>query len=150
VTDEKKPQDADKKKRDEELDSFWDIDALIPKRRAPHYAADTETAEIVLEVPASERSEHEKTESRHGERAIPPRTEPIVSSDQVKRRFIPPHTADEESRRPTPEREYTPDNALIPDPLPLSTQHRQEQMPASSRGKRRRRRALSRWHRSSP
>ena len=113
MTDEKKPQDADKKKRDEELDSFWDIDALIPKRRAPHYAADTETAEIVLEVPASEQSAHEETVSRQGERAIPPRTEPVTSSDKVKRRFIPPHTADEESRHPTPEREYTPDNALI-------------------------------------
>lgn len=113
MTDENKPQDAEKKKRDEELDAFWDIDALIPKRRAPHYAADTETAEIVLEVPASERSAHEETVSRQGEKAIPPRTEPIASSDKAKRRFIPPHTADEESRRPTPEREYTPDNALI-------------------------------------
>lgn len=113
MNDEKRPQNDAGKKRDEELDAFWDIDALIPKRRAPHYAADTEAAEIVLEPLASERSTSDESAPKKGVESIPPRDASEVAPDMVKRRFIPPHTADEESRRPTPEREYAPDNALI-------------------------------------
>ena len=52
LTDEtKKPSDGEKKKRDAELDEFWDIDALIPKRRAPHYAANTETLKTEHSAP---------------------------------------------------------------------------------------------------
>ena len=39
----------EKKRREAELDAFWDIDALIPPKRAPHFVGNTETAEIVLE-----------------------------------------------------------------------------------------------------
>ena len=91
-------QSDERKKRDEELDRFWDIDALIPKRHMPHPASDTETSEIVLEP--KERREPA------GEKIPAPKDEP-------KRHFIPPHTADEVRRQPDPEDEYTPDNALI-------------------------------------
>jgi len=103
----------EKKRRDEELDKFWDIDALIPKKRAPHYAANTETAEIVLDPTPSARSEG--SGRVRSTETIPPREESPrpVSAEGGKRRFIPPHTADEECRRPMPEREYVPDNALI-------------------------------------
>ena len=95
----------ERKKRDEELDRFWDIDALIPKKHAMHYGADTETTEIVLDAPTV--SEHEPCESK-------PRSIPVPQDDdRPKPRFIPPHTADEQSRKPTPDEEYTPENALI-------------------------------------
>ncbi|MBQ8310781.1 MAG: TerB N-terminal domain-containing protein [Clostridia bacterium] len=90
----------EQKKKDEELDRFWDIDALIPPRRVPHYTADTETAEIVLE-PTDTGSGEEKME------AVPKR------ADEPERRFVPPHTADEVSRALPPDEEYFPENMLI-------------------------------------
>ena len=90
----------ERKKRDEELDRFWNIDALIPKKTVAYRPSDTETAEIVLEPRSAE-------ETRLATEAIPPQ------STQPKRHFIPPHSADEASRRPSPELEYTPDNALV-------------------------------------
>ncbi len=87
-----------KNTRDAELDAFWDIDALIPAKKAPHMPHDTTAAEIVIEP------------------QVPPtqtREEPIPQpSDAPKRHFIPPHTAEGE-RRPAADEEYTPDNALI-------------------------------------
>ena len=93
---EKKKKDP----RDEELDRFWDIDALIPKRILPPTASDTDTAEIVLESVPRERREGEKTEA-------------IPSPDSAKRRYIPPHTAEEFANRPKADLEYVPENALI-------------------------------------
>ncbi len=96
----------EQKKRDEELDRFWDIDALIPQKRAVHYAKDTETTEIVLDAPSSQASH--RTE-KPAARSIPiPKAE-----DRPSPRFIPPHTAEEQSQKPTPDEEYTPENALI-------------------------------------
>ena len=99
--------------RDEELDRFWDIDALIPAKRVPrHRTPDTETAEIVLEPIAQTGTgnggETSDTSLRASQAAIPRRSE-----DAPKPHFIPPHTADEESRRPIPDEEYEPENALI-------------------------------------
>ena len=91
----------EKKKRNEELDSFWDIDELIPRRRAVHHAANTEAAEIIVPPPASQQPP-----ANAEAQTIPPRGE-------VKPRFIPPHTAEEEANRPAPLLEYTPENALI-------------------------------------
>lgn len=96
----------ERKRRDEELDRFWDIDALIPPKRAAHYTADTETAEIVLEQPTKGTDENGGTEA--------PRSIPIPKNeDAPKPHFIPPHTADEVKRQPRPDVEYTPENALI-------------------------------------
>ena len=92
----------EQKKRDEELDRFWDIDALIPKKRAVHYAKDTDTTEIVLDAPPSNMEKPA------------PRSIPIPKDgDRPSPRFIPPHTAEEQSKKPTPDEEYTPENALI-------------------------------------
>ena len=99
-------QDA-KKRREEELDRFWDIDALIPKRRMPQPVRDTETTEIVLEPPQQE-AERIST----GSPLRTPHTE-AIDRDAPKRHFIPPHTEHEELQRPKPLCEYTPDNALI-------------------------------------
>lgn len=95
----------DRKKRDEELDRFWDIDALMPRKRAVHYAADTETAEIELDALPTPASDETSKPT--------PRPIPIPKDDAPKPHFIPPHTADEQSRAPSPDEEYTPENALI-------------------------------------
>ena len=91
----------EKKKRSEELDRFWEIDELIPRRRAVHHAANTEATEITIPAPAPQAPK-EVSEAQ----SIPARGE-------VQPRFIPPHTADEEANRPAPLLEYTPDNAMI-------------------------------------
>ncbi|MBR3893972.1 MAG: TerB N-terminal domain-containing protein [Clostridia bacterium] len=90
----------EKKKRAEDVDRFWDIDALIPPKRAPRYPSDTDPVEITVDVP-------EKTaESRSREIPIP------APGEEPRRRFIPPHTAEEE-KRPSADEEYIPENALI-------------------------------------
>lgn len=96
--------ESDRKRRDEELDKFWEIDDLIPRRQAPRYAADTEAVEITIAPPTRAP---QKTIS-YGSQSIPP-----ADPEPPKRHFIPPHTADEFEKRPTPEYEYAPENALI-------------------------------------
>lgn len=85
--------DFDPKRRDEELDRFWEIDDLIPKKKMPRYTADTEAVEITIDPPKS------------------PSVRPSASAP--KPHFIPPHTAHEQSHRPAPLFEYAPENALI-------------------------------------
>lgn len=96
----------ERRRRDEELDRFWDIDALIPRKRAAHYVADTETTEIELtEIPSKTAETMQKPV---------PRSIPIPKEDdRPKPRFIPPHTEEEQNRKPAPDEEYTPENALI-------------------------------------
>ncbi len=91
--------DEEKKARDAELDAFWDIDALIPKKKVPYHTCDTSAAEIVLE-PMQPTNETERREER-----IPPAEEP-------RRHFIPPHTAAELTPAP-PDLEYIPENPLV-------------------------------------
>ena len=86
--------------RQDEMDRFWDIDALMPIRRAPHYAADTEATEIVLEPKKGESPTSKSS-------AIPPKKE------EPERHFIPPHTAEEATKERTPDAEYSPENSLI-------------------------------------
>ena len=94
----------EKKSREAELDRFWDIDALLPKKRAVHYVADTEAVDVVIEP----------TPSGNTSSAPEPRTVAIPKSNDVaKPRFIPPHTAEEQSNAPAPDEEYIPENALI-------------------------------------
>ena len=96
--------DEEKKRRDAELDAFWDVDALIPPRRAPHYVSNTDTAEIEL-PPVGSHESRPPTPSK--EASIPP------PSEEPHRRFIPPHTAEEEKRTAAPDLEYEPAHALI-------------------------------------
>ena len=86
--------DREKSKRREELDDFWDIDALIPPRRAPQYAHDTETTEITLE-PLQKGGATEK------------------DADEPRRHFIPPHTAEAHASQVEPDERYTPAESLI-------------------------------------
>lgn len=94
----------EKKRREAELDAFWDIDALIPPKRAPHYVGNTDTAEIVLDPIAL--AEPDPTPDRS--QAIPP-----PADSAPKRHFIPPHSAEEEQKAPAPDVEYVPENALV-------------------------------------
>lgn len=89
----------EQKKRDEELDRFWDIDALLPPRRVAQYATDTEATEIVLEP----------VEGVTGETKNVPNADARIPE----RRFVPPHTAEEAAHARTPDEEYFPENSLI-------------------------------------
>ena len=82
------------RKKREEMDDFWDIDALIPPRRAPQYAHDTEATEIVLEPLQRDALTERKT-------------------DEPQRHFIPPHTAEAHATRVEPDEQYTPANSLL-------------------------------------
>ena len=99
----------DRRQRDEELDRFWDIDALIPKRRAPHTPANTEATEIVLEPP---RQAVSKPMPNGKSEPIPRASSQVHSASEPRRHFIPPHQPDE-ARKVSPLLEYVPDNALV-------------------------------------
>ena len=78
--------------REEELDRFWDIDSLLPKKKPIFSSADTSTAEIEFGSPA---------------KSSPPEKSTVI------RRFIPPYTEETEKQAPVPQEEYTPDHALL-------------------------------------
>lgn len=80
--------EKDRKMREEELDRFWDIDALIPPRRAAHYRSDTEAVEIHSELPQSIKEE-------------------------TQTHFIPPYTPEQRPKEKRPEEEYFPTDSLI-------------------------------------
>ena len=94
----------ERKNRRDELDAFWEIDALIPAKRPPRYFADTEAVEITSEPIKRE------------ENASPRRfaSEPIANRpDAPKPHYIPPHTPEELAAKPDLLEEYSPENALI-------------------------------------
>ena len=73
--------------REEELDRFWDIGSLLPRSKKISYpSANTDTTEIEL----SEKPTLQKSTVRS--QAIPKESE----KERAIRRFIPPHTAEEE------------------------------------------------------
>ena len=94
----------DKKKgivgREEEMDRFWDIDSLVPKKKVG-YSGPVDTSTTEIEIPASNTSAEE------------PQKHPIPAADSTVRRFIPPHSAEQEEAHSKPLETYTPDNALI-------------------------------------
>ncbi len=91
--------DEKKEKRASELDDFWNIDALIPQRHAPHYPHDTEATEIEIGAPTSQNAPR-------GE-ALPQKKEGGPTP-----RFIPPHSP-ENVREIPPDEEYFPENSLL-------------------------------------
>ncbi len=114
----------EKRRREAELDAFWDIDALIPKKRAAQYSTDTSAAELVLEPPVTppEEEPHDAAIPKVGQTArreiiLPPSNEP-------KRHFIPPHKP--ETEKPKPELVYEPSHPLLRrvSIYPLRTDHR--------------------------
>ena len=100
--DEKK----DPKAREQELDRFWDIDALIPKKRAPIYPANTDTAELILEPPTA-------TPSGAQEEGKVAKPQPLPPAEEPERHYIPPHSAATERKTDTPDESYAPSNALL-------------------------------------
>ncbi len=104
--------EEEKKRREAELDAFWDIDALIPKKRAAQYPADTSAAELVLEPPAAMSGQTEDVSGSPCETSVAKR-EPILPSDAPKRRFIPPYTSETELNKPMPDLEYEPSHPLL-------------------------------------
>ena len=80
--------------REGELDRFWDIDALLPKKRSMPISKDVEAVDITDEAPI-------KSKSKSG------------SNTEPKRFFIPPHTENELLTECSPDEEYSPDNSLI-------------------------------------
>ena len=92
--------DEDIKKRDAELDDFWDIDALLPMRRAPRRAMDTEATEIELS-PIQEQGTRKEAERIPVQESVP------------ERHFIPPYTKAQAERERIPDTEYTPTDSLL-------------------------------------
>lgn len=89
-------QDEQKRSREEELDAFWDIDALLPKKKTFfNTPSDTSAAEIEFEPKQAVSAPQTQTQST------------------AVRRFIPPHSPTEEKQTPKPQAEYDPDHALI-------------------------------------
>lgn len=92
--------DRKEARKNTEMDDFWDIDALLPPRRAAHYPHDTEAVEVSFDAPAEKQAEGKRV-------AIPPKRE------EPERHFIPPHTPKELEGAPRPDAEYTPERSLI-------------------------------------
>ncbi len=84
----------------DKLDDFWNIDSLVPKRRAPSAFDDKHTQATEIEIPVSDNSA--KAESR---------TEKIPEGSVIKR-YIHPHSEESEKKK-IPDLEYSPENSLI-------------------------------------
>ena len=85
----------EQKRREEELDRFWDIDALIPaKRPVKPTRADVEAVEIVAETqnPTKQATSANAPSQTH---------------------FIPPHTPTDRAQPRLPDLEYNPTDSLI-------------------------------------
>lgn len=93
--------DENKAKRNAELDDFWDIDQLIPKRSDPKKQArtsyDTETVEVMSE------NDCKKSD--------------VIKSDKLSttefRRFVPPFTEKDFNEERKPDFEYERESSLI-------------------------------------
>lgn len=86
--------------REDELDAFWDLSSLLPRKpsRTPPPRRNTDAVEVLLSPPTAESASK-------GER-IPAREEAPI------RRYIPPHTAAEEQPQ-QPMEEYEPQDSLL-------------------------------------
>ena len=84
----------------DKLDDFWNIDSLVPKRRAPSAFDDKHTQATEIEIPVPDNSA--KVESR---------TEKIPEGSVIKR-YIHPHSEESEKKK-IPDLEYSPENSLI-------------------------------------
>lgn len=100
--DEKRQKEA---QRRAEMDDFWDIDALLPKKKPMPYVSDTSATEIVLDT----KEESFATTAQ----SIPPRKDNGTEKSEVQRHFIPPHTEAEFRNAPKPELEYDPEHVLL-------------------------------------
>ena len=96
----------DTKNRQNELDDFWNIDSLIPQRKADNkhksISFDTNAATVEIESQASEESDPVRSSSLSIER-----------NGTTITRFIPPHNASEQRDRRPPSLEYSSSDSLI-------------------------------------
>ena len=95
-------------KREAELDRFWNIDAILPRRRTAPPSRNTETVEI--EVPAA------PTAGRAGEKEGPSAVvHPAETHLRLPKgeRFIPPHKPGETAPGPDPLVDYEPGGYLL-------------------------------------
>lgn len=89
---------SDKKDR---IDDFWNIDSLVPKRRAPSAFDDKHTQATEIEIPVPENSVPRESIS-----------EKIPESSTVIKRYIHPHSEESEKKK-EPDLEYSPEKSLI-------------------------------------
>lgn len=96
----------DEKSRKEELDSFWDIDSLVPRAKEPkprrNISFDTNTVSVDLPKKAEASS-----------RTVNSSPLSIERNGSTITRFIPPHTASEMADRRPPDLEYGQPDSLI-------------------------------------
>ncbi len=93
--DEKRKQEAARRAK---MDDFWDIDALLPKKRPMPYAADTSTTEIVVDVPRTTAPPTQAIPTRQAERPTATSTARSTASKHRDERQVV---------------EYAPDHVLI-------------------------------------
>ena len=87
--------------RDAELDEFWEIDALLPKRKTPPPRRDIDPVDLELDPPTR----------KDGEEVVIRQTESLKIPQEP--RFIPPHYAGEYENRPKPAFSYSPDSLFL-------------------------------------
>lgn len=90
----------EEQKKQAELDAFWEIDALLPKRKNVPVRRDTDPVDLELEPP-----------DRKGEEVVIRQTESLKIPQEP--RFIPPHYAGESENRPKPILSYSPDSIFL-------------------------------------
>ena len=88
---------SDKK---DNIDDFWNIDSLVPKRRTPSVFDDKHTQATEIEIPVPDNFAPKES-----------RSEKIPESTVIKR-YIHPHSEESEKKK-TPDLEYSPKNSLI-------------------------------------
>ena len=104
--DRKQPSDArdERRRREEELDRFWDIDALIPSRRPDPAGRNTDAVEIEVDPPEPLKKNEATAVIHPAENRLNlPKGE----------RFIPPHSARETVNPVPPLCEYEPSGYLL-------------------------------------
>ena len=84
----------------DKLDDFWNIDSLVPKRRAPSAVDEkhTQATEIEIPLPNNTREKESKSEK--------------IPENSVIKRYIHPHSEESEKKK-APDIEYSPENSLI-------------------------------------
>ena len=88
---------SEEKNRAKELDDFWDLSDIVPiKRQLKMVPRDISTVEII-----------DETEEQAG------KSSEITVSDTVIRRFIPPHSSNEQHSELQELCSYSPENSLI-------------------------------------
>lgn len=118
----------DQRKREEELDAFWTIDALLPRNKKTTVCReDTEAIDIMADpVLNGDAEKNPNTATESGRISFETITQNSFSEKQRKEetdeqasqktafvRYIPPHTANEEKRKQPPERVWEMNGSMV-------------------------------------